>query len=196
MATVSFKRGDNAAMNNTPISDGLLYFNTEDNKIYMDNGSTRKQYGGDTDLISDATQASDDNAFSSNGALDLFTQKTTVVDTKATALAVTSNYIPLGCLAFKETIGTNNFSNVGDGTVSGGLVSLRGETVQATLATGETSITLTSTLLNANTYIDVYTDDYLVAPTDISTNLGTKQITLTFDAQDHSVVVRVVLRNL
>ena len=132
MATVLFKRGDNTEMDDTPIKDGLLFFNTEDNKIYMDNGNQRKQFGGGTDLIDNPTEATEQNAFSASGSLDLFLQKTTVVDTKANALAVTQNYIPLGCLAFKEMLGTTDYSGVAN-TVSEGLVKLRGETLQGTL---------------------------------------------------------------
>ncbi len=196
MATVLFKRGSSDDMANTPIQDGLLYFNVETHKIFMDNGSQRLQYGGTVDLISNPSEATADNVFNASGAIDAFPLKTTIVDTKANALSVTQNYIPLGCLAFKETIGTTNFANVGDGTVSGGLTALRGETIQATLAAGETTITLASTLLNNNSYVDVYTDDWNVSPSDIATDLGTKQITLTFSAQSKSVVVRVIIRNM
>ncbi len=38
MATVLFKRGSSADMADTPITDGMLFFNEEDFKIYMDNG--------------------------------------------------------------------------------------------------------------------------------------------------------------
>lgn len=124
MSTVLFKRGSAADMADTAITDGLLFFNEEDYKIYMDNGTERIQYGGDTDLISNPTEALLTNAFSARGSLDLFLQKTTVVDSKSNALSVTQNYIPLGCLAFKEAIGTNNYSGLGDGTISGGLTNL------------------------------------------------------------------------
>ena len=124
MSTVSFKRGTNTDMTNTPITDGMVFFNTSDYKVYMDNGNTRLQYGGDTTLISNPAQATVTNAFNSNASLQLFLQKTTVVDTKAAALAVTQSYIPLGCLAFKEAIGTTDYSGVGNGTISNGLVTL------------------------------------------------------------------------
>ena len=123
MSTVMFKRGDNITMDNTPVQDGLLFFNEEDHKIYMDNGSQRLQYGGDTALISSASQASSTNAFNASASVNLFLQKTTVVDTKANALAVTQNYIPLGCLAFKEMLGTSNYSSVG-ASVSAALINL------------------------------------------------------------------------
>lgn len=123
MSTVMFKRGDDITMDNTPIQDGLLFFNEEDHKIYMDNGNQRLQYGGDTALISSASQASSTNAFNASASVNLFLQKTTVVDTKANALAVTQNYIPLGCLAFKEMLGTSNYSSVG-ASVSAALINL------------------------------------------------------------------------
>lgn len=124
MSTVLFKRGSTSDMNDTNIQDGLLFFNTETYKIYMDNGTERIQYGGDTDLISSAEDASLTNAFNAETSLGLFSQKATVVDSKANALSVTQNYIPLGCLAFKEALGTTNYSTVGNGTISGALVSL------------------------------------------------------------------------
>lgn len=124
MSTVLFKRGNTADMNDTAITDGLLYFNEENYKIYMDNGTERLQYGGDTELIANPAEATLTNAFSARGSLDLFAQKTTVVDSKASALSVTQQYIPLGCLAFKETIGTTSTTGIGDGTLSNGLVAV------------------------------------------------------------------------
>jgi hypothetical protein len=196
MSTVLFKRGSNAQMADTSIQDGLLYFNTEDHKIYMDNGSERLQYGGDTDLISNPSSASVTNVFSATASLNIFPQKETVVDDMSNALAVTQNYIPLGCLAFKEAVGNTDFSAVGDGTISGGLVALRGETLIGTLAAGHTTLTLNSEILTANSYIDVYTDNWEVAPSDVTTNDISKTITLTFDSQNNSVQVKVVVKNM
>ena len=82
MSTVLFKRGSTSDMNDTNIQDGLLFFNTETYKIYMDNGTERIQYGGDTDLISSAEDASLTNAFNAETSLGLFSQKATVVDSK------------------------------------------------------------------------------------------------------------------
>ena len=196
MSTILFKRGNTADMNSTPITDGMLYFCTSDHKIYMDNGSTRLQYGGDTSIISNPAQASTTNVFSATSSVNLFLQKTTVVDTKASALAVTQNYIPLGCLAFKEALGTTNYSNVGNGTISGGLVSLKGETVQGTLSVGATSITLNSTILTANSFVDIYTDPPMINPTQIVTNNTNKTITLTFQEQSSVVNVKALIRNI
>lgn len=194
MATVLFKRTDNP--DDVPIQDGLLVFSTTNHKIYMDNGTERLQYGGDTDLITDPTEATVTNTFSATGSLNLFLQKTTVVDTKSNALAVTQNYIPLGCLAFKEMLGTENYANVGDGTVSGALVSLRGETLSGTLAIGQTTITLNSSILTSTSYIDVYTDNWAVTPQSVVSNATNKTITLTFKAQSVTVAVKVVVRNM
>lgn len=194
MATVLFKRTDDP--DDVPIVDGQLVFSTSNYKIYMDNGTERLQYGGDTDLIADPSDATVTNAFSATGSLNLFLQKTTVVDTKANALAVTQNYIPLGCLAFKEMLGTENYANVGDGTVSGALVSLRGETLNGTLAIGETTITLNSSILTSTSYIDVYTDDWAVTPTSVVSDSTDGTITLTFKAQSATVSVKVVVRNM
>lgn len=196
MSTVLFKRGSNAQMADTSIQDGLLYFNTEDHKIYMDNGSERLQYGGDTDLISDPSNATVTNVFSATASLNIFPQKETVVDDMTNALAVTQNYIPLGCLAFKKAVGTTDFSAVGDGTISGGLVALRGETLTATLAAGLTTLTLNSAILTANSYIDVYTDDYDVSPLSVAYSVVQKTITLTFAAQQASKIIKVIVRNM
>ena len=194
MATVTFRRTDNPA--SVSIVDGQLVFDTTNYKIYMDNGNTRLQYGGDTDIISNPAEATPTNVFSASYSLNLFTQKTTTVDTVTDALAVTQNYIPLGCLAFKEALGTTNFSNVGNGTISGGLVALRGETLTGTLTAGETSLVLTSSIVNASSYIDVYTDTYGVVPTDVSVDNSNRQITLTFKVSAVPIGVKIVVRNM
>jgi hypothetical protein len=196
MSTVLFKRGSNAQMADTSIQDGLLYFNTEDHKIYMDNGSERLQYGGDTDIISDPSNATVTNVFSATASLDIFPQKETVVDNMSNALAVTQDYIPLGCLAFKEALGTTNFSAVGNGTISGGLVSLRGERILATLAAGSTSITLNSSTLTSTSDITVLTNNWTIIPNNVVGNATNKTITLTFDAQSVSVGIKVIVQNL
>lgn len=196
MSTVLFKRGDMATMNATPTTDGMVFFNEENNRIYMDNGNTRYQYGGDTELVSNPALATLSNAFNANASLNLFTQKTTVIDSKNTALNVTQNYIPLGCLAFKEAIGLNDYTSVGDGTISGGLVALKGETLQGTLSAGSTSLTLNSTILTANSLVDIYTDPPMISPTQVTTNNTNKTITLTFKKQESAVSVKALVRNI
>jgi hypothetical protein len=194
MSTVIFKRTDDTS--SVPIVDGQLVFDETNYKIYMDNGSTRYQYGGDTDLISNPSSATVTNAFNASSSLNLFLQKSTVVDTKANALAVTQNYIPLGCLAFKETIGTSNYSTLGDGSISGALLALRGNISTGTLLTGNTSLTISVPTLTANSFIDYYTSVYKAIPTDAVVNYNSKTITLSFDSQDVDVTVKVVIKNV
>lgn len=196
MATVSFKRGTTSQMNNTPITDGMLFYNTENHKIFMDNGSERLQYGGDTDLISDPSEATVTNVFSATSSMDLFPLKTTVLDSKTNALAVTQEHIPLGCLAFKEMLGTNDYSSVGDGTVSGGLVSLFGERILATLPVGDTTLILNSSILTSTSDVTVLTDNWQITPSNVVGDATNKTITLTFDVQSVSVGVKVIIQNL
>lgn len=150
MATVTFRR--TADVDSIPIVDGSLVFSLSNNKIYMDNGTTRIQYGGDTDLITNPSSASTVNAFSASGSLDLFLQKTNVVNTKAAALNVTQNNIPLGCLAFKEMLGTTDYSSIGDGTVSGALTNLNTRTNTAQSGVNDLSSQLTAS--GTNFYFD------------------------------------------
>ncbi len=196
MSTVFFKRGNTAEMDNTAIQDGMLFFNEENHKIYMDNGTERYQFGGDTELVTSASRARVDNALAAKTSLDLFLQKTTVVDDKASALAVTSAHIPLGCTAFKEAVGTADYSKVGDGTLAGGLVALNGNMVQGTLATGETTLVLNAPTVKSSSYIDVYTDVWKASPKNVQINADAKTITLNFSAQEQSVSVRVIVKNM
>lgn len=102
MANVLFKRGDNDTLKNTPFLDGLVFFNEENHRIYMDNGNKRYQYGGDTAIVSNPELATEDTVMSAKSTLDLFAQKRSVVDKVSDALAVTENNIPVGCLAFQD----------------------------------------------------------------------------------------------
>lgn len=122
MSTVSFKRSAN--VNEIPIVDGQLVFDETHNKIYMDNGTKRLQYGGDVSLIEDTSYATSNNTFSANGSLNLFTQKLSVIDNKDSALAATEQHVPVGCLAFQSVIGNTDYSGVGN-TVSDSLVTLK-----------------------------------------------------------------------
>jgi hypothetical protein len=122
MSTVLFKRSAN--INEIPIVDGQLVFDETHNKIYMDNGTERLQYGGDVSLIEDTSYATSNNTFSANGSLNLFTQKLSVIDNKDSALAVTEQHVPVGCLAFQSVIGNADYSGVGN-TISDSLVTLK-----------------------------------------------------------------------
>lgn len=196
MSTVLFKRGLGHDTNTFPIIDGQILFDEENYKIYVDNGTSRLQYGGDTDIIQDLNTASPTNVLSALSSSNLFLQKTTVVDDKDNALAVTSAHIPLGCLAFKDALGTDDYSHVGNGTISNGLVMLRGESLMGTLNVNETELTLTSTIMNSNSLVDIYTVPNDITPKSVVTNDNTKTITLTFKAQSVPVNVKAVVRNL
>lgn len=69
------------------------------------------------------------------------------------------------------------------------------EVQRGTLAIGSTSVVLTFTeqTIGATTLVDVYTDDYAIAPTDVSIN--GQVVTLTFDAQSVAVAVAVKVQN-
>ena len=122
MASVTFKRTNN--IDSVPIVDGQLIFGTSDKKIYLDNGNTREVYGGGsgTDLISDVSDATDNNAFNANATVNLFTRKSSIVDTKAEIQSVTQAGVPLGCKGFNEVIGTGDISELGDGSVTGAIL--------------------------------------------------------------------------
>jgi hypothetical protein len=194
MPTITFRRASN--VQNIPITDGQIIFDTARNVILMDNGNVRNQYAGATQLISTTPEARSDNAFNAQATTQLFLQKTTVVDTKSNALAVTQNYVPLGCLAFKQTIGLSDYTQRVGNTISESLVSLRGETLQSVLILGQTEITLTSSILSENSYIDIYTGSYTVIPKNAVANISNKTITLYFDPQEVNVNIRVIVKNL
>lgn len=69
------------------------------------------------------------------------------------------------------------------------------EVQRGTLTVGSTSVALTfvSQTIGANTLVDVYTDDYAVAPTAVS--ISGQVVTLTFDAQAAAVAVAVKIQN-
>ena len=69
------------------------------------------------------------------------------------------------------------------------------EVQNGTLAIGQTSVVLTfaSQTIGATTLIDIYTDDYDVAPTAVATTSTT--VTLTFEAQAAAVAVAVKVQN-
>lgn len=46
MAYTSFMRGDNAKMTNTPYTDGLIFLNTEEQALYLDDNNERIPMGG------------------------------------------------------------------------------------------------------------------------------------------------------
>lgn len=121
MSNVTFKRSPN--VNSIPIVDGQLIFDETNNKIYMDNGEQRLQYGGDVSLISSVDYATANNAFSALATTQLFLNKNTVVDSKTDALAATEQGLPVGCLAFQSAIGQADYSSI-DNTISACLLTI------------------------------------------------------------------------
>lgn len=73
--------------------------------------------------------------------------------------------------------------------------SVSSEVQRGSLAIGSTSVALTfaSQTIGANTLVDVYTDDYAVAPTAVA--IAGQVVTLTFDAQAAAVGVAVKVQN-
>ena len=69
------------------------------------------------------------------------------------------------------------------------------EVQRGTLTSGTTSVvlTFTSQTIGATTLIDIYTDDYDVAPTAVATTSTT--VTLTFESQAAAVAVAVKVQN-
>ena len=69
------------------------------------------------------------------------------------------------------------------------------EVQRGTLTVGSTSVALTfaSQTIGANTLVDIYTDDYEVAPTAVS--ISGQVVTLTFDSQAAAVAVAVKVQN-
>lgn len=142
MPTITFRRDANITSASIPVVDGQILFDTATHQLFMDSGSERYQYGGSVEIVSTTPAARADNVYSALASNQIFLQKTTTVDSKSNALAVTQSYIPLGCLAFKETIGTTNFSSIGS-TVSSALVALGNRTtaVEGKVSTIENELT-------------------------------------------------------
>ena len=121
MSNVLFKRSTD--VNNIPIIDGQVIFDELDNKIYMDNGNQRLQYGGDVSLISNIDYATANNAFSALATKNIFLRQNSVVDSKDSILAATESGLPVGCLGIQSIIGNSNYSAIGN-TVSSALLTL------------------------------------------------------------------------
>lgn len=69
------------------------------------------------------------------------------------------------------------------------------EVQRGSLTIGSTSVALTfaTQTIGANTLVDVYTDDYTVAPTDVT--ISGQVVTLTFEAQASAIGVAVKVQN-
>ena len=63
-----------------------------------------------------------------------------------------------------------------------------------TLAAGETTITFTSNKITSNSYLDLYANDMLISPTEVSVSAGS--VTYTFDEQETAINFRLRVANM
>ena len=82
-------------------------------------------------------------------------------------------------------------------------LSRRVETAEGTVGTvytgivgvGETTITVSTPIITADSMIDVYTDEYGLMPTNVVGDTTTKTVTLTVPVRQTNLNVKVVVRN-
>lgn len=72
------------------------------------------------------------------------------------------------------------------------LDSLSQTILSGVLAAGSTSISLSNSIITTESLIDIYTDDYAIAPTSATVING--KITLTFESQNKAVKIKVIVR--
>lgn len=72
------------------------------------------------------------------------------------------------------------------------LDSLSQTILSGTLTAGSTSITLSNSAITTESLIDIYTDNYSIAPIGATVNSG--EIILSFDAQTFAVKIKVIVR--
>lgn len=75
---------------------------------------------------------------------------------------------------------------------AGAINELAGTTLTGTLAVGSTTLTLSDAAILTTSTIDIYTDVYGVAPSNVV--VATGSITLTFDARESALNVKVVVK--
>ena len=63
------------------------------------------------------------------------------------------------------------------------------------VGTGETTVTVSTPIITANSMIDVYTDEYGLVPTNVVADAGTKTVTVTVPVRQTNLNVKVVVRN-
>jgi hypothetical protein len=123
MATVTFNRGGNTKLNNTANTDGMVYFNSDDKCIYVDNGTTREVYGGKTPFATNTTDASASNVYSASTTNNLFCLKSNVADTSSAIISnKNNNSVPVGCKGFVSTIGEDDDYNYENRTTVKGYI--------------------------------------------------------------------------
>ena len=170
MANVLFTRkSGKSAIDNVPIIDGQLLFDTSGNgKMYLDNGTNRLEMGGSVTVDSKINKTST-NPIQNKAVGGVMLSKLSDVANTTTEGFITD------ALATKEL--NNKLSNVFKAKVTG------------TLTAGQTSIKLTNSAITTNSRFDFYTSIYGVSPTNVEVASGS--ITLEFDAQETNMNVEV-----
>lgn len=63
------------------------------------------------------------------------------------------------------------------------------------VGTGETTVTVSTPIITANSMIDVYTDEYGLVPTSVVGDASAKTVTVTVPVRESNLNVKVVVRN-
>lgn len=63
------------------------------------------------------------------------------------------------------------------------------------VGTGESTVTVSTPIVTANSMIDVYTDEYGLVPTSVVGDAGAKTVTVTVPVRESNLNVKVVVRN-
>lgn len=94
-----------------------------------------------------------------------------------------------GILGITTSTSITSTGYAADASVTTALYKKTSQFLSATLAAGSTQVTFTNSNFDSNTLFDFYTSKYGVDPTDAV--LSGTTLTLTFNAQDTSVTVKV-----
>lgn len=205
MAYTSFMRGDNTKMTNTPYTDGLIFLNTEEQALYLDDNNERIPMGGAgtgghiiennagtdmterTNLQFGGVYVSDDETndrtkvnVTRNMTKDAFDQLTTA---EKLGVIVTTNdpndYVPFSADMIE-------YSNSTVKAILDNITTL----ITGTITAGNTSVTLQNARITTSSIIDIYFgDDKVLAPTAVTTTNGS--ITIEIPAQDSDINVGV-----
>lgn len=99
MSTVLFTRTDNS--DDIPITDGNLIFDTTSHKIFMDEETTRHQYGGELD-VDDTPSTTSTNPIENQAVTNNFVPNENIVNSYETAKVTTDTKKALGAKVVKE----------------------------------------------------------------------------------------------
>lgn len=70
-----------------------------------------------------------------------------------------------------------------------------GEVYSGIIGVGETTVTISTPSVTANSLVSVFTDEYGLVPTDVSVDAGNKTTTITVEQRVSNLAVRVLIRN-